>query len=461
VTAKDLATGHLPPTRGSNRLWVGGGWAVVLIAVVALTGAAFSQSPDPALIAEGVELDGIPLGGKTAAEAEPLIAALAERKLRRPLLLRAPGRSARRTAGELGATCDVPSALEASLAAGTEGSALERLQARLPLLGGRKMTLPLQLDAATSRERLARVTRTWGAAPVEPRFRWKAGRATLVPGRAGRRLDAKASQARLEAALASIDWQAAAARSVADGETTETWLAGQAPLPVDLVMAVAPPRVTHAHFAAITTPLARFSTRFRTGERNRAHNIRIAAQAIDGVILLPGDVFSYNTVVGRRTRKRGYRMAPQIVDGELVPGIGGGVCQVSSTLYNAVLLADLEIVERRHHQIPVRYLPSGRDATVADGYLDLRFRNRLGRPVAIGMATEGSRLIAHVFGAPEYRRQVRLLRQGIRTVRPPARRRDEGKPPRNGVRVTVVRVVKEPSGTQRREIVSRDYYRPR
>jgi vancomycin resistance protein YoaR len=381
--------------------------------------------------------------------------------------LRWQKQSARRTAAELGASCDIGGALEAALAAGTEGNAFERLQARLPLLGGRQVILPVTLDAAACRERLARVTRAWTAPPREPRLRWAgdgrstAGQTTLVPGRAGRRFDAAASQARVEAALARPDWHAAVAQSVADGETLEAWLARQAPLAVDMVLPAAPPRVTRQDLASLTTELARFLTRFRAGERNRAHNIRLAARAIDGVILLPGDVFSYNTVVGRRTRSRGYRMAPQIVDGELVPGVGGGVCQVSTTLYNAVLLADLEIVERRHHQIPVRYVPSGRDATVADGYLDLRFKNSLGRPVALNLTARGSRLTVRVIGAPEHRRQVRLLRQGIRTVRAPARRKRDDRPPRSGLRVTLVRVVREPSGGERREVVSRDYYRPR
>lgn len=440
---------------------------VVVFAAALIAGRALSASADPERIPDGVSLEGVPLGGMTAAEAEPLARALAERKLRQPLLLRwKPGagakpRAARRTAGELGATCDVDRALAEALGAGTEGSAFQRLQARFSLLGGRQIRLPVVLDAVGCRERLKRVTRDWVRPPVEPRFRWTGRRGTVIAGRAGRRLDAAASQARVEAALALPEWQAAAAKSIVEGVTLDAWMARQEPLSVGLLLPSVPPRVTKADLTALTTELAHFSTGFRTGERDRAHNIRLAASAIDGVILLPGDVFSYNRVVGRRTRDRGYRMAPQIVDGELVPGVGGGVCQVSTTLYNAVLLADLEIVERRHHQIPVRYVPSGRDATVADGYLDLRFRNRLGRPVALAMTTEGSRLVARVIGAPEYRRQVTLLRQGIRTVPPPTRRSRTDRPPRSGLRVTLVRVVREPAGTQRREIVSRDFYRPR
>lgn len=440
-----------------------GRWAAVLLGLL-LAGSAQAQTAEPIRIPDGVELEGIPLGGKTAEEAEPLVRALAERKQRLPLLLRAGSRTARRTAGELGATCDVDGALAAALAAGTEGSALQRLQARWAFLGGRRIEMPLRLEASAYHPRLARVIRDWVVPPREPRLRWENGRASVIPGRAGRRLDATTTSANLQAALAGRSWQDAA-KSVVEGETLEAWLARQTPHLVEVVLAPHPPRIRGSHLAALTTELARFSTHFRPGERNRSHNIRLAAAAIDGLILLPGDVFSYNETVGRRTRARGYRLAPQIVDGEMVPGIGGGVCQVSTTLYNAALLADLQIVERRHHQLPVKYVPSGRDATVADGYLDLRFRNGLARPVALNVVAEGGRLVARVIGAPECRRKVRLLRQGVRTValRRPAS--DTGRaarrPPRPGHRVTLVREVRDRSGALlRREVVSRDYYRP-
>src|SRR5207248_462182 len=94
--------------------------------------------------------------------------------------------------------------------------------------------------------------------------------------------------------------------------------------------------------------------------------------------------------------------------------IGGGVCQVSSTLYNAALLADLEITRRHHHHFPVHYLPAGRDATVSDGGLDLRFRNRLGAPVALLLSVKGGRILARVYGAEGSRRSVRLLTERLR-----------------------------------------------
>src|SRR6185436_11587408 len=94
--------------------------------------------------------------------------------------------------------------------------------------------------------------------------------------------------------------------------------------------------------------------------RNRVGNIRIACKAIDGTVVLPGEVFSYNEVVGPRVPSAGYKEAPVIISGELSRGIAGGICQVSSTLYNAALLSDMAIVRRTHHGFPVHYLPAGR-----------------------------------------------------------------------------------------------------
>jgi hypothetical protein len=220
----------------------------------------------------------------------------------------------------------------------------------------------------------------------------------------------------------------------------------------------AAPAVTPAHLGSINTPLASYSTSLGGSSRNRRHNIRLACEAIDGTVLLPGQVFSYNDTVGPRSERAGYRTAPVIIRGELVPGTGGGICQVSTTLYNAALLTDLKIVRRSHHQFPVAYVAPGRDATVAYGSIDLRFANSLPRPIMLDVKMIGSRVIGRVFGAPETKRDVRLISSRITWTRPrvPA----SGGPARPGKRVTISRVVRLADGSVRREVVSRDVYAP-
>src|SRR5205085_12487523 len=130
----------------------------------------------------------------------------------------------------------------------------------------------------------------------------------------------------------------------------------------------------------------------------------------------PGDIFSYNETVGPRVPSAGFREAPVIIHGELQSGTGGGICQVSSTLYNAALLADLTIVRRSHHAFPVHYLPAGRDATVVDGALDFKFKNSLKYPIAIDAKVVKRRVVFNLYGHPDDQRQVEIASSGVSRI---------------------------------------------
>lgn len=238
--------------------------------------------------------------------------------------------------------------------------------------------------------------------------------------------------------------------------------------PLTLPTKVTQARIARQDLAAIDGVLAAFSTGYK--ERgNRRRNIELACSKMDGVVLLPGDTFSYNEVVGPRDEEYGFRMAPVIVKGRLVPGMGGGICQVSSTLYNAALLAGLEIVRRQHHAFPVSYLAPGRDATVVYGSIDFRFKNNTAAPVAISADSRGQRVRIRIFGKTVPGQSVRIERtnisswgQGVQQVRDPSLPvgktvvLDKG---HAGHRVTVWRVVMRDGQVVRRERVSDDRYR--
>lgn len=138
---------------------------------------------------------------------------------------------------------------------------------------------------------------------------------------------------------------------------------------VKLTLISLEPELTAEHFQSITRKITSFSTS-GGGGAGRTDNLYTAAKYLDGTVLAPGDVLSFNKATGPRTFERGYSMAP-VVGGV---GIGGGVCQVATTLYNVALRAGLEIIERHRHSVPVGYVPPGRDATVTN-YIDLKFRN--------------------------------------------------------------------------------------
>jgi vancomycin resistance protein YoaR len=133
----------------------------------------------------------------------------------------------------------------------------------------------------------------------------------------------------------------------------------------------------------ISRTLSRFETDFRTRAGTRAVNIRVAARALNGIVIAPGATLSFNQTVGARVESRGFLEAPVIVDDELEPGVGGGVCQVATTLHAAAVLGGLDVLERRSHSRPSGYAPLGLDATVVDGEVDLKLRNPYRTPIAI------------------------------------------------------------------------------
>ena len=151
--------------------------------------------------------------------------------------------------------------------------------------------------------------------------------------------------------------------------------------------------------------LASMTTAFSTSDqndKNRAENIKIAVSKINNKILAPGETFSFNEIVGPRTEAGGFKIAHTYVRGKIVDGIGGGICQVSSTLYNAVLLSDLEVLERRNHMFTVGYVPRGRDATVSYGDVDFRFKNSTNWPIRIEAGvTKGNKLYFKLIGTNE------------------------------------------------------------
>ncbi|MBR1696462.1 MAG: VanW family protein, partial [Selenomonas sp.] len=136
--------------------------------------------------------------------------------------------------------------------------------------------------------------------------------------------------------------------------------------------------------------------RFYPGDRG--DNIGLAASHLQGALIRSQATLSFNNIVGKRTRAAGYKNAGVIVNGEPAVDVGGGVCQVSSTLYNAILLAGLKPTERSNHSLPSSYVPAGRDATVADGLMDFVFQNPLPHPVVLRVSNSGSALTIYVLG---------------------------------------------------------------
>ncbi|WP_424766674.1 VanW family protein [Paenibacillus sp. sgz302251] len=161
-----------------------------------------------------------------------------------------------------------------------------------------------------------------------------------------------------------------------------------------------------------------FSTEFRTSAEGRAHNVAVTAEALQNWHLAPDEVFDFGKLIARAEELYEYREAPVILNGRLVPGIGGGICQVSSTLYNAALRAGLEIVERRNHSLPVAYLPLGQDATYAGGAINFRFRNTTGKHMIIRTEVKDRVLTVKLFGTMNENDRYDIESITLKTIEP-------------------------------------------
>lgn len=163
------------------------------------------------------------------------------------------------------------------------------------------------------------------------------------------------------------------------------------------------PKVTISQIGSEAFPdqLATFTTRFDVSDVDRSTNLKIACQKINGKVILAGETFSYNKALGARTAAAGYKNGKIYEAGQVVDGIGGGICQISSTLYNSVLLADLEIVERRNHQFVTSYVGPGRDATVVYGVTDFKFKNTRQYPVRISATAQNGIATISIYGIKE------------------------------------------------------------
>ena len=156
------------------------------------------------------------------------------------------------------------------------------------------------------------------------------------------------------------------AQALIDSEDKEEYI-------IPLILTPAEKTIDDIGTEAFPYLISEFSTKYDASNINRSGNLKIAADKINGRVLMPGEEFSFNEVVGKRTIEEGYRNAKIYENGQVVDGLAGGICQISSTLYNAVLLANLEVTERRNHSFTSTYVPAGRDATVVYGRADFEF----------------------------------------------------------------------------------------
>ncbi|MCI9061109.1 MULTISPECIES: VanW family protein [Romboutsia] len=177
---------------------------------------------------------------------------------------------------------------------------------------------------------------------------------------------------------------------------------------IDLKVNIKEPKISTEAVKSVNTLLAEFSTKFSTKDSNRVTNVVLSAKATSDVLLMPGEEFSYNNLTGKRTASNGYKDAPVIINGKLEQDVGGGVCQVSSTLFNSVLYSGLDVTSRRNHSLKSSYVSIGRDAMVSDGGSDFRFKNPYSHPVYIKNTVSNGVITSKIYGNTSDKKNISI-----------------------------------------------------
>ena len=274
-----------------------------------------------------------------------------------------------------------------------------------------------------------------GRPPRDATFRvLDSGRVFVLPSRPGRVIDVAATRrTMLAAALSPTSRSARVVVTTEDAKRT----------------------TAQARAMGISTRISRYETIYG-GDPNRIHNVQLVARLIDGKLVAPGATFSFNQATGARTASKGFLEAPVIINGEVTTGLGGGVCQVSTTVFNSAYEAGLKITARTNHALYISHYPQGRDATVDYPDVDLKFVNDTPHWLLLRTFVGSYSLVVDLYGAPIHRRVVSDTRPLAETGRPPIKRvpdpslfkgetvvQDSGEPSRS---TSVRRLVYLPSG---------------
>ncbi len=371
-----------PPQEGRRpggsrvRLGLAIGSGVLLTLCVFATGAGlFVTHRNAEKTVPGLQLAGQPLGSVAFAELPQRVHALSERFLDSPVRLRVGRESETARWRELGLQVDEPALLQKLRGLGHSGDPLQDLQAHLHgRRHGYPQQLPVAFDGKKALEFLMELKDKVDRGPIDARLDLE--KHTIAPDKPGYLL-------RVYDSLVTLEY---AARALSTGSDIKE---------LQLAVAETPPQVRSAdlHDLDVSHVLATWETRYSNAaiDNDRTYNLKVGADKLNGHIIKPGEVFSFNGVVGDRTEREGYRVAPVIQGGELVDGLAGGMCQIASTLHAAAFFAGLDIVRSTPHSRPSVYIPMGLDSTVVWPSVDLKLKNPYDFPVVLHyMVNQGS-----------------------------------------------------------------------
>lgn len=356
-------------------------------------------------VKNGIYAGEINLSGMTKEQADEAVTAYVDSLQQTEItLIAADEREVPVTAGELGISWANPELVDEALALGTQGNVIERYKLLKDLEHENKVfPIELSFDLQAISDFLTNSCAKYDRKAVNVSLKRENGQFQVIEGQTGYALDVETS----------ID--------LINNYLTGDW--DHQPCRIALDIAVEQPRGSAEELAQVKDILGSFSTSYKTSKKARSANVENGCSLIDGITLYPGDEFSMYQTVAPFSEANGYYMAGSYVNGKVVDSLGGGICQVSTTLYNAVLKAELEVTERFNHSMAVSYVDPSADAAIAESSgKDFKFVNNLDYPVYIEGYTKDKNITFNVYGKEtrEPGREVRYESEILEVINPPA-----------------------------------------
>ena len=381
------------------------GCYALLLAVMTLMFGMTAQAKTNDTIKSGIYADSVDLSSKTSAEAEAAIDAYVEElKSVEITLLAADNNEVKTTAGDLGITWSNRELVSEALELGTQGNIIERYKMLKDLEHDKYIfTIEFEFDIEAINNILTEEATKFNQEAVNASLKRENGVFTVVEGQTGYVVDVETS----------IDL-------VYDYMTNE-WDHQACSIPLDII--VDEPIGSAEELAMVTDVLGTFTTSYKTSGASRSANVQNGCSLINGITLYPGEEFSTYETVSPFSEANGYYMAGSYLNGKVVDSLGGGICQVSTTLYNAVLRAELDVTERHNHSMIVSYVDPSADAAIAESAgKDFRFVNNTDYPIYIEGYTENKKITFTIYGKEtrDAGREVRYESKVLEVTNPPA-----------------------------------------
>ncbi|MDE5966603.1 MAG: VanW family protein [Lachnospiraceae bacterium] len=359
-----------------KRIFVG--LALLVFAVGSLGHVVFSRAESQDTIYQGIYIDGMDVGGMTKAEAEHTFEDYIEKLESAKVSFTAYGRSYDIAFSEMGLKLDGEDAVERAFAYGRTGNLLARYK---EILEAKKSPVDIMIEKSVNQntliEKLENLTEDVNVKAKDASIARKNGAFVVTEEEVGKEIDYKATVNKMLEEM-SAGWNGDDLTIALDIEETQ-------------------PKYTAKDFEKVKDVIGTYSTKY-TGTKDREKNLVNGCSKLDGTVLYPGEVLSVHDATSPYTKENGYYAANQYLNGEVISGVGGGICQVSTTLYNAVLRAELKVEERAPHSMVVTYVPKSADAAIAGTYKDFKFSNNTDTPIYIEAAAGGGYVSFTIYG---------------------------------------------------------------